>query len=150
VSAYLGLAATVGALACAAWLAACAAGPAVPPADVPLFETSWRAVELGGEPVESDGAERAPRLVLSAEQGNRVQGTTGCNGFAGPFERSGDRLDFGVLATTRMACQPPVDEVEYVFLRALEETVSYRLHGETLELLDANGRVRARFEASPR
>jgi heat shock protein HslJ len=64
----------------------------------------------------------------------------------GPAKVEGDRMTFGSIGTTRMACSPPaVMQQEQSFLAALEATRSFRLAGPTLELYDASGAELVRF-----
>lgn len=114
-------------------------------AQAPLLETYWRATEIDGQPVPASG--REPYIVLSARDA-RMHGSSGCNSVAGGFERSGDALRFTRTATTRMACPPPVDELEVRFLDALNATARQRIAGTTLELLDAAGKPRMRLKAA--
>jgi heat shock protein HslJ len=51
------------------------------------------------------------------------------------------------MATTQMACPPPVDALEKAFLQTMGATTSVRISGNTLELKDAAGKVRMRLEA---
>jgi heat shock protein HslJ len=52
------------------------------------------------------GAAREPHLRFQAAD-SHVAGSTGCNSLSGTFERHGDRLTFGRLVTTLMACTDP-------------------------------------------
>jgi hypothetical protein len=64
----------------------------------------------------------------------------------GSFELDGERLRFGRMASTKMAC-PDGMEQEKRLLETLERVERYRIRGRHLELLDATGAVSARFEA---
>ncbi len=111
-----------------------------------LVETHWKAVELEGKPVALRAGAREPHLILHTD--NFVaNGFSGCNNFRGAYELAGDSLRFKAMASTRMACLPKVDAVERNFLSAITATTSQRVSGETLELRDADGKVRARFES---
>lgn len=103
----------------------------------------WRLTELKGEPVEVAQGQREAHLVLHTEE-NRVAGATGCNRLSGSYRLEDDRLSFGPLATTRMACMNEAN-VESRFLAALEETASYRVLADRLELYDDEGERLARF-----
>lgn len=111
-----------------------------------LLGTYWRAVEIDGKPVAPQPPKREAHLVLTAE-GKRVSGSTGCNRFTGTFEQTADGFHFSKMASTRMACPPPLDAQEGAFLQALNATTAVGISGNTLELKDAEGRVRLRFEA---
>jgi heat shock protein HslJ len=124
-------------------LAACAPISAVP--DESLLNTYWRALEIDGKAVEVAGNRNEPHLVLSAE--NRAHGSDGCNRFNGTYDLS-KGLRLGRMASTMMACMPPIDAQARAFSVALGATQSYRITGKLLELCDADGRVRLRLEAT--
>ena len=114
----------------------------------PLEGTAWRLVELGGQPARSAGNEGTPSLRLDAAQ-TRATGNTGCNGFGGPYELSGESLRFGALASTRRACvDEALNQQEHAYMRALDETRTWRIAGGTLVLSGEAGVV-ARFAAQP-
>jgi heat shock protein HslJ len=116
-------------------------------AAAPLIDTYWKAVEIEGQPVRLATDQREPHLLL-AEKDSRAAGSTGCNRFTGSFRQEGGGLSFPhPLALTRMACPPPADTLERSFLAALEATAAHQIAGETLELRDAEGRVRILFES---
>ena len=124
-------------------LAACAPVSSVP--DESLLNTYWRALEIDGKPVLVVNNRSEPHFVLAAE--NRAHGSDGCNRFNGTFDLS-QGLRFGRMASTMMACLPPVDVQARAFTTALIETASYRITGKLIELSDAKGRVRLRLEAT--
>ena len=114
-------------------------------AQASILNTYWRPVELEGRPVVIRPGAREPHLVL-VQEGTRVRGFTGCNHLAGGFERGAGGFRFTQLVTTRMACLPDND-LETPFLAALNATASQRIVGDSLELRDADGKVRMRLEA---
>jgi heat shock protein HslJ len=121
-------------------------GPAAAGPDAVLMGTYWRGVAIDGHPVAPLPKKREAHLMLSAE-GKRVSGSTGCNRFTGTFTQTGDSLHFSQMASTKMACLPPLDAQERAFLDALNATTAVHIAGNTLELKDASGKVRLRFEA---
>ena len=97
---------------------------------------------MGGAPAV---AGREAYLELSAE-GRKLAGTSGCNRLFGGYELGGDRLRFGAIGSTRMACEEALMKQEQALEAALQATTSYRLDGSTLELRDGE-RLLARFAA---
>jgi heat shock protein HslJ len=96
--------------------------------DSTLESTHWRLTAV-------DGA--APQGMRPAElqfEDGRVSGSGGCNRLVGGYTVSGDRLDIGQLASTRMACPPPAMQQEDTVLRVLGATPAFRITGTTLEL----------------
>jgi len=77
----------------------------------------------------------------------RVAGSTGCNRFTGPFALDGDRLELGAIASTRMACAPPVMALEQAYLEALDRVAHWRIEDGSLMLSDEQGKDLLRFAA---
>ena len=102
-------------------------------------------MELGGLRVEPNEGGRDPHPVLDRD-GRRLSGSGGCNRLLGRYELDGDRLRFGAVAKTMMACAEPLMSRERVFIEALEATTAFRIEGERLELL-AGEEVVARLVA---
>jgi uncharacterized lipoprotein YbaY/heat shock protein HslJ/uncharacterized lipoprotein NlpE involved in copper resistance len=111
-----------------------------------LTDTYWRILSLGETDVATGDGRREPHLVLRSTDG-RYSATVGCNMLIGGFEAEGDRLAFGVGASTMMACPPPLDDWERALGQVLTATAGWRIIGQTLEFLDAEGAPLARFEA---
>lgn len=133
------------ALAAGALFAGCAQTEQ-PKSQARLIETYWKAVELEGNPVYSKAGTREPHMVLRSEK-NAVTGFSGCNTFRGTYEVSADSLHFKNMASTLMACLPAGSDTEKNFLSAINAAATQRVSGETLELRDKDGKVRARFES---
>jgi putative lipoprotein len=85
-------------------------------------------------------------MVLRSKK-NAVNGYSGCNTFRGSYEATDTSLRFKNMASTLMACLPAGSDTEKNFLSALNATATQRISGETLELRDQDGRIRARFES---
>lgn len=105
----------------------------------------WQAVEIEGQPVTLEASKQEPHLVFTAE--GRVSGATGCNRLTGSYEHHGSSLHFKPLATTKMACPPPLAGLEQSFLQALAATTGVSQFGKVLKLQDAGGKVRMILEA---
>ena len=77
----------------------------------------WSAVSIGNADV-ADGS----TVTLKIENG-RVGGKAGCNGYGGPVEIHGDRIKFGPIFSTKMACMGKgVMEQEQRYLNMLQAT----------------------------
>lgn len=88
---------------------------------------------------EASLVENAPTLNFDAlEKG--INGTTGCNRYFGNYDLDLYALNFSEIASTEMACPPPVMEVEMAFLNALSKTGSYSLAEGVLTLYSKNDR----------
>ena len=110
-----------------------------------LEDTYWKLTTLRGKPVAVADPQREPHLILQPAQ-HRVAGSGGCNRLAGGYTLAGDRLTFGRMAGTMMACRDGMEQ-ERAFLDALAEVARWRIDGQRLELTDPRGEVVARFEA---
>jgi heat shock protein HslJ len=112
-------------------LSACGSQPVTAPPEGPTLRGSeWRLQELDGRPVPSSSV-----ATLSFPQAGRVAGHGACNRFMGGVTVGPQgRLQFGQLATTRMACEQAVNEQETRYLAALQQVQAYELQGQTLLL----------------
>jgi heat shock protein HslJ/uncharacterized membrane protein len=111
-----------------------------------LLGVYWKLVELSGVAAPATDKAREAHLRFAAE-GSRVSGSTGCNSMSGSVSLASDRLRFGPVATTRMAClDPAIAHQEQEFLRALQAADRFSLAGGQLTLYAAEKAV-ARFAA---
>lgn len=97
-----------------------------------------------------DGVSSIPRgvAVPSIRFGSdgRLGGNTGCNSAGAAYAVEGDRLTISSMFTTKRACADPAgNEIERLYIAALERTRRFRIAGGELELLDDRGAVLARF-----
>jgi putative lipoprotein len=113
--------------------------------DEPLENTYWKLIWLGDAAVTVAERQREPHIILHPAS-RRVSGSGGCNRITGSFEQAGDRLSFGKMAGTLMACPAGMD-IERRFFDALGRTSRARISRQHLELLDAAGNVVADLEA---
>ena len=80
------------------------------------------------------------QTVLEIAADGAVTGTGGCNRMSGRASISGDRITFGPIASTKMACAPAVMDQEGKFLAALRDVRTWRIDPtHKLTLLDAAG-----------
>jgi len=114
-------------------------------ATTPLEHTYWKLTWLGAAPVPVASPQREPHIILTPES-RRVSGSGGCNRLVGSYELYEDRLTFGQMAGTRMACLEG-GATEQAFLEALRRVYTWKITGQHLELFDAAGTLVARFEA---
>jgi len=110
-----------------------------------LGNTYWKLTRLGASAVEVAPSQRKRSLVLHADKG-QVAGSGGCNRFSGSYTSDGSALSFGSLASTRMACAVEMEQ-EAAFLASLGRVRSWRIRGDGLELLGADGSAVARVQA---
>jgi heat shock protein HslJ len=89
-----------------------------------------------------------PRITLEAD-GHRVVGSGGCNRLSGDYQLAGERLRFGHIARTMMACPDGMD-TETAFVRALDQVRTWRIVGNGLELYDVGRNQVLRLEVRSR
>lgn len=100
-----------------------------------LSGVTWRFYDMGNDTLTD-----ATKTELRIDPDGKVSGNTGCNRFSGTAAIVGTSLTFAPLATTRMACDPPLMKQESAILAALQSVKSFALVGsDRLNLLDAGG-----------
>jgi heat shock protein HslJ/uncharacterized lipoprotein YbaY len=114
-------------------------------AAVSLENTHWDLTALGDASIAANSPQTEAFFVLDPEQ-RRVSGSGGCNRLTGSYEINGDQLKFGQMAGTMMMCPRGMD-TEQAFLKSLELVNKWKITGQSLELLDAVGKVLAQFKA---
>jgi heat shock protein HslJ len=122
-------------------LASCLSCAVAFAAEPPPFAGSWRIVEIGGSPVPD-----VAKTDFKTLEDGRVGTSVGCNRIAGGMKVEGGTLTFGQMAATMMACPPPLDGVERGYLKALDSVRSWRMEGEALAFVGADGAVLVRLE----
>lgn len=97
------------------------------------LDGTWKLVELQGKTLNPKDFDRnQPSLVIALAEG-RLSGSAGCNKLTGTLEPIGDRVNFGPIGATKMACQHM--DLENQFLRVLSDgELRYRVSEEQLEL----------------
>jgi len=118
-------------------------------AATPLLGTDWLLVQVGVTPAqrEAPGRSRAAHIVLRSE-GDRYEGSSGCNRIFGSFRLDGEALSLAPVASTKMACPGPLMQQEKKLIAALDATTRYRTSGHVLQLF-AGEKLLARFESHP-
>ena len=121
-----------------------ASGRPTRPAHQHLLEGPAARGDRGRRPSEG---QREPNLILR-EGDPRFTATVGCNQILGSYRLESDRLTFGTGADDAMACPPPLGAWEGQLARdARADAVSWRIDGQTLELLDGEGNPLALLQA---
>lgn len=108
-------------------------GTAITP-DARLRETRWVLRQLAGQPVAAPTEPNGQEPFLRITDAGTAEGHGSCNQFRGALKPATDdgELQFGPLASTRMAC--PALATEQQFSQALQATRTYRISGDTLRL----------------
>jgi len=122
----------------AAFLLASLSAPAFA---APSLTGRYRIVSVAGAE-ELDVA----RTRAEFDANGRFASSIGCNRIAGKPAISGAELTFGPMMATRMACPPPLGEVERAYLEALRGVRGYKLSGKTLVFLGEGGEALVTLE----
>jgi heat shock protein HslJ len=109
-----------------------------------LAGTRWALIRLGEQDVKISEGGREAYLHLNAADGS-VVGFAGCNRISSTHEENAAQLHFGDVIATKMACEDMPTET--ALLEAMKSTASWRITGSRLELLDAQQKSLATFEA---
>lgn len=77
-------------------------------------------------------------LTIAFEDGE-VNGAAGCNRYFGNYQINGDRITFGMLVWTEMACMQPegIMEQEQAYMAFLSEVVRFEIEDGQLVLAKA-------------
>ncbi len=113
-----------------------------------LAGTKWAATMInnGAGAVASLAADSEVNALFDAD--GRVSGRGGCNNYNGPFTLDGNNIKIGPVASTMMACDEATMKQEMAYFKALENTTTYSIRGNTLELRAADGALQVSFTAA--
>ena len=95
-----------------------------------LQETQWVATRINGDAIKGS----APTLTIEKDH---AYGSSSCNRYTGKVTLGDNNtLQFGLVASTRMACIGDADRQEIAYFNALRSVSSYHLNQGDLILLD--------------
>jgi heat shock protein HslJ len=122
-------------------LALASCGPRAATVQTGLAGTAWVLEDLAGAGVVERG-----RATLEFDDAGRASGRGSCNRFSGPFTLSDDRISFGPLMSTKMACvEDALTAQEMKYLEALGAAERYAVEDSTLLIYRAGDGVPLRF-----
>lgn len=122
--------------------------PPPAPAAGELEGTSWSVVELYGTAVTTAASAPGREPYLEFGANGRLAGSDGCNRVMSSYAVEGNRITFGPVAGTRMAC-PGTEEVVNRFHAALKGTGHWDIRDGRLEFFGATGKPLAVLERRP-
>lgn len=121
------------------------ATPPMPDASTMLPAYEWRlsaASNAQGESIEALLPAAGRFMALRFADG-RIGVHGGCNRMSGAYTLAGDQLEIGSMASTQMACPPPLENADRAMSEALSGTLTLAIEGETqsptLRLVSASG-----------
>ncbi len=95
-----------------------------------LDGTKWNLTSIGGTTIS---ASATPTLEFGT--GGMVSGLAGCNNFSGSATIGEGTIEFGPLASTRMACtDDATTQLETQYLAALDEAATWTMAGDSLTI----------------
>jgi len=110
-----------------------------------LLNTHWKLVQFGDQVISTPAGAREINFVLQSEN-QQVAGFSGCNRMMGSYVLDGAKIRFEQMAGTLMACVPDL-ELEREFLAMFALVARWEISGESLRLLDSQGKTLATFES---
>jgi heat shock protein HslJ len=115
-----------------------------------LSGTAWTVVNYNNGNQAVVGMIAGSEVTLNFGTDGQVNGSAGCNRYAGPYQSQDKALKVGPLASTMMACPSPagVMEQETKYLTALQNAATYTIDGSTLTIRDASGAIQVVATAS--
>lgn len=117
----------------------------VAPEPLPLTGTAWRLTTIAsGTAVSSTIA--GTEVTATFGDDRIVSGSDGCNRYTAPYETSDGDLTIGALATTKMACEPDVQQQANEVAAAMATTAAFEIDGTSLTLLDEAGDLLLQFD----
>ena|SRR6187455_2624168 len=128
--------ATLGLFLFAVVLASCSSSNKLSKTLTTLSDNNWQLFSIGQSMYSPSSGGTTPMLSFDP-QNQKVNGNTGCNNFSGSFTADKDKLSFGSVGATKMAC--PDMQKETDFLNALSKTSSFSVYEGKLILKDAAG-----------
>jgi heat shock protein HslJ len=96
----------------------------------------WRLVSFG--PASSPRPAAGETSINFGADG-QLAGNVGCNSFGGEYKMKGDKIEFGPIMSTLMACMDTIGDQESATFAVFANTVPFALTGDTLTITSADG-----------
>lgn len=122
------------------------------PESVPLLSTEWHLTRYttgGGSTVASPVP--GTDITLVFDDDGTLSGSAGCNAYSAPYQVNETGIGVERIIATKASCAEPagIMEQEKTYLDLLRSAAGYRIVGDTLAVIDGNGRAILFFEAEP-
>jgi heat shock protein HslJ len=108
-----------------------------------LAGSEWQLFEMDGIKYEPAGGKIVTISFDAAER--KMGGKAPCNSYGSSYTKSSNKLSFGNIFSTEMACNEL--ESERAYFNLLPKTFAYQISGDKLYLFDSTGMVIFRFRA---
>lgn len=104
-----------------------------------LDNTTWKLISYAiGDTMRRLPADTEVTLTF---QDGAAGGRSACNRYHGAVTINDATLAFGGMVSTKMACPPPLMEIEATYLQALLSVTTWRVNDGALELRDGAGQT---------
>jgi heat shock protein HslJ len=111
-----------------------------------LKETYWKLSEINGIAVPEPKEGEKEVFLRLLDEGARVEGNGGCNGYGGTYElMDGNRIRFSKMISTMMYCSRM--DTETALYKVFETADNYTVSGDMLHLNKARMAPLAKFVA---
>lgn len=100
-----------------------------------LKGTSWTLTEIHDIEIKRTDFAKIPELNFNSST-NEFTGNTGCNSMFGKIDITDNKINFGNVGSTKMACE---GTGESQFMTALNTVQSFKFINKKLELFDGLG-----------
>lgn len=125
-------------------LAACASTPSA--SSTPLEGTYWILQGMTNQQGESQNI--LPDSVIDAIfQDGSVTGTDGCNQYSAGYQVNGNNISIQPGISTLMACPEPIMDQAQTYMSTLANASSFKITGDTLEILNEKGKTVLTYQA---
>jgi heat shock protein HslJ len=105
-----------------------------------LSGSEWRPSLIGTLKIPE-----STELFIKIKCEGKLAGHGGCNQFFGTYSISGNKIDFGPIGSTRMACEKLVMDLESTFLSTLDDVEMFQREKTELEFSNAKGKQKIRL-----
>ena len=133
----------------AAGAAAGAAGGAQPSGGQPggLEGQAWKLTSYANARGVMTNMPTNARTTLEFNNG-KITGNAACNSYFGSYSTNGNQVMISEVASTRKACTPAIMTLEDDYFVALQAAASYKITGDTLELMNNAGKTTLKYQVS--
>jgi len=104
---------------------------------ISLSDTTWKLLSYGAIDNPTPALPKVATSISFNADGN-IKGNVGCNGFAGPYKISGNKIELGPLMSTEMYCEGTMDQ-EMAVLTPLNGTLTFESDGDILTIYSEDG-----------
>jgi len=110
--------------------------------NTPLTETEWIMFEMDGVKCEPSSGKNVTMIFDGTAK--KMGGKAPCNTYGSTYTKSANKISFGNVFSTEMACAEL--EAESAYYKILPRVYAYQISGDKLYFFDSGGMVILRFK----